>query len=203
MRIYVVTLLFFSPFIHKLYWWTHYYCFFVFLCVFGFINLFIHLELVVVTIITVEYSDYTIILVRHLFFSCTISATFFPNPVLDVYRQFLGLHGLVCVLTCTVNCGTLYGQVCAFPNHVQSTEFTTGGLQSSCRNISRMISGNRMHLSSVLSVMAKAVNTKAPFRLRQELRWRYNAAKNSGAIPPLLLRESAASGAVITPASGR
>jgi hypothetical protein len=23
-------------------------------------------------------------------------------------------------LTCTVNCGTLYRQVCAFPNHVQS-----------------------------------------------------------------------------------
>ena len=66
---------------------------------------------------------------------------------------------LVCALTCTVNCGTLYRQVCAFPNHVQSTEFTTGGLQLSCRNISRMISGNRMHLSSILSFMAKAVNT--------------------------------------------
>ncbi len=39
------------------------------------------------------------------------------------------------------------------------TEFTTGGLQSSSRNISRMISGNRMHLSSILSVMEKAVNT--------------------------------------------
>ena len=26
-------------------------------------------------------------------------------------------------------------QVCAFPNHVQSIEFTTGGLQSGCRNI--------------------------------------------------------------------
>ncbi len=72
------------------------------------------------------------------------------NPVLAVYRQFLGLHGLVCALTCTVNCGILYRQVCAFPNHVQSTEFTTGGLQSSCRNISRMISGNRMHPSSIL-----------------------------------------------------
>ena len=47
---------------------------------------------------------------------------------------------LICALTCTVNCGTLYRQVCAFPNHVQSTEFTTGGLQLSCRNISRMIS---------------------------------------------------------------
>ncbi len=81
------------------------------------------------------------------------------NPVSAVYRQFLDLHGLDCALTCIVNCGTLYRQVCAFPNHVQSTEFTTGGLQSSYRNVSRMISGNRMHLSSILSVMAKAANT--------------------------------------------
>jgi len=81
------------------------------------------------------------------------------NPVSAVYRQFLELHGLDCALTCIVNCGTLYRQVCAFPNHVQSTEFTTGGLQSSYRNVSRMISGNRMHLSSILRVMAKAANT--------------------------------------------
>ena len=73
---------------------------------------------------------------------------------------------LVCALTCTVNCGTLYRQVCAFPNHVQSTEFTTGGLQLSCRNISRMISGNRMHLSSILSFMAKAVNNYVQLRLK-------------------------------------
>ena len=49
---------------------------------------------------------------------------------------------LVCALTCTVNCGTLYRLEYAFPKHVQSAEFTTGGLQLSCRNISRMISGN-------------------------------------------------------------
>ncbi len=73
-------------------------------------------------------------------------------------QTILWTSWLVCALTCTVNCGTLYRQVCAFPNHVQSTEFTTGGLQSSCRNISRMISGNRMHLSSILSVMSKAMN---------------------------------------------
>ncbi len=60
---------------------------------------------------------------------------------------------LVCALKCTVNSKTLYRQVCAFPNHVQSTEFTTGRLQSS------IISGNWMHLSSILSVMAKAMNT--------------------------------------------
>ena len=33
----------------------------------------------------------------------------------------------VCTLTCTVNCGTLCRQVCAFPNHVQPTTFTTDG----------------------------------------------------------------------------
>ena len=43
---------------------------------------------------------------------------------------------------------------CAFPNNVQSIEFTTGGLQSSWRNISRMINWNRMHLSSILSLIA-------------------------------------------------
>ena len=53
------------------------------------------------------------------------------NPVSELYRQFPRPHGLVFALTCTVNCGTLYRQVCAFPNHVQSIEFTTGGIQSS------------------------------------------------------------------------
>jgi hypothetical protein len=53
----------------------------------------------------------------------------------------------------TVNCGTLYRQVCAFPNHVQSIEFTIG------RNISRMINGNKMHLSSMSSLTAKGLNT--------------------------------------------
>jgi hypothetical protein len=32
-----------------------------------------------------------------------------------------------------------YIDVGAFPNHVQSIEFTTGGHQSSCRNGSRII----------------------------------------------------------------
>lgn len=40
-----------------------------------------------------------------------------------------------------------------------SSEFTTGGFQSSCRNISSMISGNRMQLSSILSIIVKGVNT--------------------------------------------
>jgi hypothetical protein len=60
---------------------------------------------------------------------------------------------------CSDNCGTLYRQVCAFLNHVQSIEFTTGGLQSSCWNISRMINGNRMQLSSISSLIAKGLNT--------------------------------------------
>ena len=79
------------------------------------------------------------------------------NPVLALYRQFLRPHGLVFALTCTVNCGTLYRQVCVFPNHVQSTEFNTGGLQSSCRNISRMINGNRTHLSKNVESYSKRV----------------------------------------------
>ena len=80
-------------------------------------------------------------------------------PVSELYGQFLRPHGMVFALTCTVNCGTLCRQVCAFPNHVQLIEFTTGGLQSSCRNISRMINGNRMHLSSMSSLIAKGLNT--------------------------------------------
>ena len=73
------------------------------------------------------------------------------NPVSEINGQFLQPHGLVFALTSTVNRGTLYRLVCAFPNHVQSIEFITGGLQSSCRNISRMINGNRMLLSSISS----------------------------------------------------
>jgi hypothetical protein len=67
------------------------------------------------------------------------------NPVSELYGQFLRPHGLVVSLTCTVNCGTLYRLVWSFPNHVQSIEFTTGGPQSRCRNISMMMNRNRMH----------------------------------------------------------
>jgi hypothetical protein len=81
------------------------------------------------------------------------------NPVFELYGQFLRPHGLVFALTCTVNCGTLCRQVCAFPNNVQSISFTTGGLQSSYQNISRMINGNRMHLSSISILIAKGLNT--------------------------------------------
>jgi hypothetical protein len=57
------------------------------------------------------------------------------NPVSELYEQFLRPLGLAFALTCTVNCGTLYRQVCAFPNHVQSIECSTSGLQSGSRNI--------------------------------------------------------------------
>jgi hypothetical protein len=81
------------------------------------------------------------------------------NPFSELYGQFLRPHGLVFALTWSVNCETLSRQVCAFPNHVQSIEFTTGGLQSNCRNISRIINGNRMHLSSISSLIAKGLNS--------------------------------------------
>jgi hypothetical protein len=60
------------------------------------------------------------------------------------------------MLTSNFNC--VYLQVCAFPNHVQSIEFTTGGLQSSCKDISRRINGSRMHLSSISGLIAKGLN---------------------------------------------
>jgi hypothetical protein len=72
------------------------------------------------------------------------------DPVSELYGQFLCPLGLVFALTCTVNCGTLYRQM-YLSKSCSIIDFTTGGLQSSCRNISRMINGNRMHLSSISS----------------------------------------------------
>jgi hypothetical protein len=66
---------------------------------------------------------------------------------------------MVLALTCTVNCGTLYRQNPPLTDHVHSIEFTTGQVDSSCRNISRMINGNRIHLSSILCLIAKGLNT--------------------------------------------
>jgi hypothetical protein len=81
------------------------------------------------------------------------------NPVSELYGQFLQPHDLDFALTCALNCGTFYRQVCTFPYHVQSINITAGGLQSSCRNTSRMINGNRMHLSKISSLIAKSLNT--------------------------------------------
>ena len=88
----------------------------------------------------------------------------YPSPdltqsCLGALRKIPSTSWLGVALTCTVSCGTLHRQVCAFPNHVQSIEFTTGGLQSSCRNISRMINGNQMHLHPIMSLIAKGLNT--------------------------------------------
>ena len=71
----------------------------------------------------------------------------------DLMAWFLLWHALSTVGSYT------YWRVCAFPNHVQSTEFTTVGLQSSCRNISRTINGNRMQMSSISSLIANDLNT--------------------------------------------
>lgn len=68
------------------------------------------------------------------------------NPVSEVYRQVLGLHGLVCTLTCTVNCGTLDRHV-LFP--IMSNQLN---LKLSSCNSWQIIRGNRMHLRSVFSV---------------------------------------------------
>ncbi len=80
------------------------------------------------------------------------------NPVSEVCRQFLGLHGLVCALTCTVTCGTLYRQVFAFP--IISNQLNLPQVDSNqVVEKSQDDQWKQVHLSSILSVMAKAVNT--------------------------------------------
>lgn len=56
------------------------------------------------------------------------------------------------------HCFYTRGQLCACPYQVQLTEFTTGGLWLISRSISRMISGNDSHLSSISRVTAKELN---------------------------------------------
>ena len=58
-----------------------------------------------------------------------------------------------------LTCGALNRQVRDFPNYLKSLEFTTGGIQSSCKNLSKMINGNRMHLSAISRLIAKGLNT--------------------------------------------
>jgi hypothetical protein len=93
------------------------------------------------------------------FFSTLPQICALTQSCLKALRTIPSSSWLGFVLTFTVNCGTLYRQVCAFPNHVQSIGFATCGLQSSCRNILRMINGNTMHLSSISSLIAKGLNT--------------------------------------------
>jgi hypothetical protein len=56
-------------------------------------------------------------------------------------------------LTCTVNCGT---HICTHTH--RGVMHPKNGLPS-WRNISRMLNGNRMHQSSILSLLAKGLNT--------------------------------------------
>lgn len=81
------------------------------------------------------------------------------NPVSDVYRQFLLLRAQFVPPHAPSTIGPSWrggvGEQGTIPIHVQSTEFTTGWLQLSCRNISRMILGSKKHPS----VIAKAANT--------------------------------------------
>ena len=60
---------------------------------------------------------------------------------------------LVFFLICTVNCGTVYRQVCP------SKSYPINWIYHRWRNISRMINGNRMHPSSISSLIAKGLNT--------------------------------------------
>ena len=59
------------------------------------------------------------------------------NPVSELCKQFLWPHGLV-LLRYALSAETIYRQMCAFPNHVHWIEFTTYGLQSRCRNTSKI-----------------------------------------------------------------
>ena len=80
-------------------------------------------------------------------------------PTNNSISEFLWLHGGVSALTCNDNYWTWYTRVCFLLHHVQSINLATGGLQSSSGDISRMLKGNWMHLSSIWSVMAKGLNT--------------------------------------------
>ncbi|KAM9428435.1 CREB-regulated transcription coactivator 1-like isoform 2-T2 [Salvelinus alpinus] len=50
-------------------------------------------------------------------------------------------------------------QQLGYSSHGNIPNIILTGLQSICRNISRMINGNRMHLSSISSLIAKGLNT--------------------------------------------
>lgn len=54
--------------------------------------------------------------------------------IVEVDRKSLGHRGLILVLTCSMNCGTVHVQVGAFLNYVQS--FSSTGFKSSTRLIS-------------------------------------------------------------------
>jgi hypothetical protein len=51
------------------------------------------------------------------------------SPVSELYGQVLQPHGLVFALTCTVNCGPLYRQVCV-PFQIMPNQFNLPQLDS-------------------------------------------------------------------------
>ena len=79
-----------------------------------------------------------------------------PNDVQSIEFTTGGLQSSWHAPTSTVG---PYIDRCVPFQIMSNIEFTTGGLQSSCRNISRMINWNRMHLSSILSLILKGLNT--------------------------------------------
>ena len=81
------------------------------------------------------------------------------NPVSELYGQFPRPHGLVFALFLlwrALATGGPYIDSVPF-QIVQSIAFSTGGLQ--VIETSRMVNGNRMHLSSISSFIAKGLNT--------------------------------------------
>lgn len=87
-----------------------------------------------------------------------------PDLCVEIYRQRLWLY------TCSA-VGPYLDRCSAFPKNFQSDEFTTGGLQLSCRNIWRMISGNRMHLSLIFRMIISKdvflINLKKPLKKKE------------------------------------
>uniref|UniRef100_A0A4W5N655 ArfGAP with SH3 domain, ankyrin repeat and PH domain 1 n=1 Tax=Hucho hucho TaxID=62062 RepID=A0A4W5N655_9TELE len=68
--------------------------------------------------------------------------------------QFLQPHGLRFALTCTVNCGTLYRQVCAFPNHTCTS--------SAAKTIELCEAVKSRDLLSLIQVYAEGVELMEP-----------------------------------------
>lgn len=86
-----------------------------------------------------NFLHFTVMAAYDFFVSFSAAGFFFsPDLYLDILL-FLSLEGFFCahdlVFTLIASCETLYKQVYVFLSHVQSVEFTTGGLQSKCKNV--------------------------------------------------------------------
>lgn len=67
-------------------------------------------------------------------------------PIPKTQDNTFGFHAWLCS---DIYCHP-YGEVCALPNRVQATEFSKGGLQLNCRNLSKIINGTKMDPNSIL-----------------------------------------------------